>query len=97
MAEAYKERIDVLQATPAATKTQMNSGRYIGSITAEAFASSTLNQLGWVRETRGNWYHASMPFIHRIPIVGWYIRHENKKRWDAWQAEEKAKAEAAKK
>lgn len=36
---AYADKIDVLTVTPANVKTQMNSGRYMFTVTAESHAS----------------------------------------------------------
>lgn len=61
MAKEYSEFLDVLTVLPSSTKTNMNSGRYIGTITAAQHGKSVINQLGWGwnhhAETYGHWYH----------------------------------------
>ena len=47
MRDAYGDKLDVLTVTPANTATQMNSGRYLFSVSAESHARQTINQLGW--------------------------------------------------
>jgi len=96
LVESYSDRIDVLNTTPNSTKTQMNSGRYVFSIPAETFACSTLNQLGWVNTTYGNWKHAIQPYVTHTPILGWIVNSVNNKRRQAWVEEEKAKQNAKK-
>ena len=58
MRDSYSEKMDILTVTPAMTKTQMNSGRYCFSVTAESHAIATINQLGWQTVTRGSVVHA---------------------------------------
>jgi len=55
--------LDVLTVSPASVKTQMNSGRYTGTITAAAHAKSVVDKLGWEVETVGHWVHASRDYI----------------------------------
>mmetsp|Transcript_26821 Transcript_26821/g.35868 ORF Transcript_26821/g.35868 Transcript_26821/m.35868 type:complete len:112 (+) Transcript_26821:543-878(+) len=47
MQDQFRDKLDILTVTPANTKTQMNSGRYCFSVTAESHARATINQLGW--------------------------------------------------
>ncbi len=68
--KAYSNKIDVMVVTPGGTKTQMNSGRYLFSISAEAHALQTINHLGKYDETYGHWLHASEPFFMSLPFVG---------------------------
>ena len=58
MRDAYSEKLDVLTVTPAQTKTQMNSGRYLFSIEANRHARAAVNQLGWAAVTYGSVVHA---------------------------------------
>lgn len=88
---AYKDRIDVLTATPASTKSNMNSGRYVFSIESETFVNSTLNQLGYVTVTMGNWQHAIEPYVMRTPFIGWIIQNVDNRRREEWKKEEAAK------
>ena len=59
----------------------MNSGRYIGTITAEQHAKSVVDKLGWRQtETVGHWRH----YVHRgmmtfLPTK-WVIGSINQKR-----------------
>ena len=69
LALSYPKKIDVLTVTPAGTKSQMYSGRYSFSITAEAHGKSVIDQLGWVTETRGNYVHAIAPYLKALPPV----------------------------
>ena len=43
----YPKKIDVLTVTPAGTKTQMYSGRYSFSVSAEDHGKAVIDQLGW--------------------------------------------------
>ena len=49
MLDAYgkTDKIDVMTVNPDATKSQMNSGRYLWAISAERHAAATINHLGW--------------------------------------------------
>jgi short-subunit dehydrogenase len=58
MVKEYSEFIDVLTVNPMSTKSSMNSGRYLGSISAAAHGRSVINTLGYRQtETFGHWYH----------------------------------------
>jgi len=41
----------------------MNSGRYLGSISAESHAKAVIDKLGWENETIGHWVHASRDWL----------------------------------
>ena len=58
MRDQFKDKLDILTVTPASVKTQMNSGRYCFSVTAEAHASTVISQLGRTDKTYGHVYHA---------------------------------------
>ena len=47
MREEYKQYVDVLTVLPMSTKTQMNSGRYLGTVTAEQHGKAVIDTLGW--------------------------------------------------
>lgn len=91
LAAAYKDRIDVLTVTPNSTKSNMSSGRYVFSILAEEFAKSTIDKLGQVDVTYGNWKHAIQPTVMATPFISWILTRENNKRRAAWKAEEEEK------
>jgi len=55
--------LDVLTVHPASVKTQMNSGRYPGTVTAAAHAKGVIDKLGWDSCTYGHWVHAARDFI----------------------------------
>lgn len=75
--KAYADKIDVMVVTPDSTKTQMNSGRYLFSITADVHACQTINHLGRYNETYGNWKHASKPYLMSIPIFSHSVLYIN--------------------
>ena len=49
---------DILAVTPASVATQMNKGDRPYTVSASACAKSTIDQLGWTRETWGSPWHA---------------------------------------
>ena len=94
MTQAYaSDNIDVMTVTPAACKSQMNSGRYIWSISAERHGKAVIDQLGWQAVTRGSVIHALQPRINAIWPIGAIITHINGQRRAAWAAEQKALTE----
>ena len=67
----------MMVVTPSGTKTQMYSGRYLFSITAQQHARSAVNHLGRYNETYGNWIHASQTSLMKIPIFSHAVNHIN--------------------
>ena len=91
MRDAYSDKIDILTVTPNSTQSQMNSGRYCFSITADAHAVATIDQLGWQKVTYGSVVHALAPRLKAFWPIGYFTDKINAKRRAAWQAEEAAK------
>ena len=91
MREAYNDQIDVLTVTPNSVKTQMNSGRYCFTVTAESHARQTINQLGWAKVTYGAATHAAQPYIKSIFPIGYIVDKVNAMRRAQWQREEALK------
>ena len=58
IADAYRDKIDVLCVTPHSVKSQMNSGRYLYSLSAERHGKAVIDKLGWTEVTRGPLLHA---------------------------------------
>jgi len=71
--DAYSDKIDILTVTPSSTKTQMNSGRYLFSISAETHAISAINQLGWQTVTYGSAVHALQPILRAFWPIGFIV------------------------
>ena len=92
---AYSDKIDILTVTPSSTKTQMNSGRYLFSITAESHATATIDQLGWQTVTYGSAVHALQPIVRAFWPIGYVVDKVNNSRKATWLAEEEAKKKAA--
>ena len=93
MRDQFSDKIDVLTVTPNSTATQMNSGRYLFSVSAESHAKTTINQLGWTNETKGHVVHAVAPYIKAIWPLSAIINHVNDRRRKAWIKEEELKKE----
>jgi short-subunit dehydrogenase len=74
------ENIDQCTVVPSSTKSQMNPGTYLFSITAEAHAKAVVDQLGWTSYTRGHWLHAIQPYIEAMPLIGPWMITENSRR-----------------
>ena len=70
MRDSYSDKIDILTVTPASVKTQMNSGRYLSSITADTHAAATINQLGWQKVTYGSVVHSLEPRLKAFWPIG---------------------------
>ena len=59
---------------PMGVKSQMNSGRYMGTISAEEHAKSIIDKLGWLEtETIGHWKHYFFRGLMNFPITNWFI------------------------
>ena len=95
MRNAYSEQMDVLTVTPNSVRSQMNSGRYLFSISANRHASASVNQLGWAGVTYGSVVHALQPQLKAIPPIGFFVDTVNASRRAAWIKEEEAKKQAA--
>ena len=91
MRDQYGGKLDILTVTPASTATQMNSGRYVYSVSAESHAKATINQLGWADRTRGTLVHALQPHLNSIWFIGTLVNSINARRRQQWLDEEKAK------
>jgi len=92
--KSYPEKIDVMTVTPASVKTQMNSGRYCMTVTAEAHGKAVIDQLGWQSVTWGHWMHAIGPFITTYTPIGYFITRANAARYQVFLAENAAKKAA---
>jgi short-subunit dehydrogenase len=57
MTKEYPKEIDVLTVDPRSVKSNMNSGRYLFTVTADQHAKSVVDQLGWELETQGHYVH----------------------------------------
>lgn len=91
----YKELgVDVLTVLPMSTKTQMNSGRYLGTVTANQHGKAVIDTLGWRQsETFGHWYHGLWYNLTRFWPTAFFINRINGKRRMDFLREEKAKKE----
>lgn len=47
MQKEYGNFLDVLTVLPLSTKSSMNSGRYLGTVTSQQHGRAVINQLGW--------------------------------------------------
>ena len=75
----------------------MNSGRYLGTITANQHGKSVIDQLGWSNaETFGHWYHGLFLNLQRFWPTAFVINQINSGRRKQFIRERDA-AEAAKK
>ncbi|CDW80855.1 steroid dehydrogenase [Stylonychia lemnae] len=74
------EGIDVLTVTPMNVRTGMNSGIYLGTITAQQHAKAVIDQLGWERETIGHWRHYLQGALSDFPPTNFLISRINMKR-----------------
>ena len=90
--------LDVLTVYPHGTITQMYSGRYTFSITAEQHAKAVIDKLGWETETQGHWIHGfKNHFVNRHYVLNWINEKINAGRRLAFAKErdEKIKKELA--
>ncbi|CAI2373598.1 unnamed protein product [Moneuplotes crassus] len=78
--EEYKDKIDILICNTSSVKSQMNSGRYVGTITPEQHAQGVLDKLGHDRETSGHYIHGIYHYYSVRPIEGWVLKYINFKR-----------------
>jgi len=86
--------VDVLTVLPMSVKSSMNSGRYLGTVSAGAHAKAVINQLGYDKETFGHWYHGAQRIFLRFPLVSYFWKRENARRNAQWRAEQAAKTSA---
>ena len=57
IADAYRDKIDVLCVIPHAVRAQLTV-RYLYSVSAEKHGKEAINKLGWTEVTRGSLLHA---------------------------------------
>lgn len=84
MRDAYGDKIDFLTVTPANVETQLDSGRWCFSISAERHAEATINQLGRQSVTRGSVIHALQPRITAVWPIGWAVSQLDAKEHRGW-------------
>jgi short-subunit dehydrogenase len=68
IAKSYPDKIDVLTVTPGGTRSQLYSGRYTFSVTAESHGKAVIDQLGWQSVTYGSYVHAIEPLMRSTPL-----------------------------
>jgi hypothetical protein len=74
----------------------MNSGRYLGTITANQHGKAVIDQLGWRNvETFGHWYHGYFYALTSFPLTSFFISKINDQRKAAFIRENELKAAAA--
>jgi short-subunit dehydrogenase len=89
MQKEYGDHIDVLTVLPMSTKTQMNSGRYLGTVTAAQHGKAVIDTLGWrQKETFGHWYQGLWHNLTRFWPTQYVINRINGKRREQFFREE---------
>ncbi|CAI2374829.1 unnamed protein product [Moneuplotes crassus] len=80
LAEEYKSKIDVIVSNTGYVKSNMNSGRYMFTITPDQHARGVLDKLGYDTETCGHYIHAIHQYYLERPIEGAIITYINNQR-----------------
>ena len=95
MQKEYGEYVDVLTVLPMSTKSGMNSGRYLGTVTAAQHGKAVIDTLGWSqKETFGHWYHGLFFNLIRFWPTKFIINRINGRRVEQFMRE-KIAADAA--
>eukprot|EP00345_Euplotes_harpa_P012364 CAMPEP_0168334862 /NCGR_PEP_ID=MMETSP0213-20121227/10551_1 /TAXON_ID=151035 /ORGANISM="Euplotes harpa, Strain FSP1.4" /LENGTH=151 /DNA_ID=CAMNT_0008339649 /DNA_START=23 /DNA_END=476 /DNA_ORIENTATION=+ len=95
LAQELKDKIDVTVVNTASVKSNMNSGRYLFTITPEQHAKHVLSKLGIDTVTEGHPVHAFRKFLVTKPsTVIDYINYKRKLQFLAERdAQQKAEAD----
>jgi short-subunit dehydrogenase len=84
--------LDVLTVYPGNVKSQMNSGRYTFTTSAENHARSVVNSIGWETTTQGDLLHGVYNFLNQYRAFTMLDNWVNKRRFQAFLLENQKKA-----
>eukprot|EP00345_Euplotes_harpa_P006846 CAMPEP_0168328960 /NCGR_PEP_ID=MMETSP0213-20121227/6823_1 /TAXON_ID=151035 /ORGANISM="Euplotes harpa, Strain FSP1.4" /LENGTH=341 /DNA_ID=CAMNT_0008332193 /DNA_START=99 /DNA_END=1124 /DNA_ORIENTATION=+ len=94
LAQELKDKIDVTVVNTASVKSNMNSGRFLFTITPEQHAKHVLSKLGFETLTAGHTIHAFGRVVSRMPISRSIVDYIHYKRRQQFIAERDAKLKA---